>query len=293
MARYGAFPCTFNAWVANNLDSIQPDSNIDMLVRRGGGELHPSTTGVLRSDNVCAFTSRDVEDVLANASPVNTAKGLVVTSSALQFQLKGTDSSSSSHVIVQSVNGFVYVTDFGATQDSPEGADINFRFKALRSGTTPPFSLLPGQALTGTPTVNTHFKMGPCSLEGTAIRIQGWRLSTGFSYVAKSDSGEVSADQGTIDSEEFTLAIDTDNLALSTWMGDGSAISSGTDVYLRAVGVADNVAAHIKVSVSAGTYTTPSMSVSGQGDATGSIVAQCQVRPTITLNQVIPATAVV
>ena len=134
--------------------------------------------------------------------------------------------------------------------------------------------------------------MGPCYFEGTAIRIQGWRLSTGFTYVAKGDSGQVSADLGTIDSEEFTLAIDTDSINLSTWMGDGSAISSGTDVYLRAVGVADSVAAHVKVSVSAGTYTTPSMSVSGQADASGSIVAQCQVRPTISINQVIPATAV-
>ena len=279
--------------MANTLASIPPDSNIDMLVRRAGGELHPSTTGVLRTDNMCGFTSRDVEDVLSNASPVNSAKGLVVTSSALQFQLKGTDSTSSAHVILQSVNGFVYVTDFGATQDSAEGADINFRFKALRSGTTAPFTLLTGQTLTGTPTVNTHFKMGPCYFEGTAIRIQGWRLSTGFTYVAKGDSGQVSADLGTIDSEEFTLAIDTDSINLSPWMGDGSAISSGTDVYLRAVGVADSVAAHVKVSVSAGIYTTPSMSVSGQADASGSIVAQCQVRPTISINQVIPATAVV
>lgn len=293
MPRYGAWPCRFNSWTVNNIDSVQPDSNVDMLVRRAGGETHPTATGVLRKSNMCGFTTRDIHEVLTNASPTNAAKGLVVTTASLQFRQKGTDAGTAAHPVVQSTKGFVYVTDFGATHDAAEGADINFRFQALQNGANAPFSLVNNQTLTGTPVVTAQYKLGPCSLEGTAIRIQGWRLTTGFNYVAKGDSGNVSPDEGTIDEEQFSLTIDTDDITLSTWFGDGQAISTGTTVYLRKVGVADNVAEHISVSISAGTYTTPSMPVSGTGDATGRIECSLEARPTISLNQTIPASAVV
>jgi len=297
MPRYGAWPAKINgSWVVNNLDSLEPSSNVELLTRRAGGETHPTFSAVISAENSCNFTSRDVGDVLANASPVNAAKGLTLTAFLAQYRRKGVASGTDSHVTLTSTAGFLFVTDFGAEQNSQDGADINFRAVLLYSGSNVPVVCNVSQTLANTPQVNAVYKLGPVVLEGTAIRPTRWRLNTGFGVVTKRHSGNVHSDEATIDTENFNLEIDTDELthAAASFLnfGAGAAVNVGTTAYLRKVGVADNVPSHIAVSVSAGTYTVPSLPVQGEADASVKIQTQCDVRPTILLNQTIPASAV-
>jgi hypothetical protein len=294
MPRYGAWPAKINgSWVVNNLDSLEPSSNVELLTRRASGETHPTFSSVISAENSCNFTSRDVRDVLANASPVNAAKGLTLTAFLAQYRRKGVASGTDSHVTLTSTSGFLFVTDFGAEQDSPEGADINFRAVLLASGSNKPVVASSSQVLQEVPAVNAVFKLGPCSFEAVPLQIRRSRLNTGFGVVTKRHSGNVHADEATIDTENFNLEIDTDDITtavqVATNYGEGAPVTNGTSVYFRRVGFPGSAPEHIAVHVTEGVYTVPSIPVQGEADASLKIQVQCTARPSILLNQSIPA----
>lgn len=286
--RYGIYPAVFDSFIANNLDSVEVSSDVELLIRRAGGAVPTTSSAIIGAANSVALTSRDVHEVLTDASPTNSAGGLAIsTSSKIQWRQKG--ESGSSHVNCTSVSGFLYVTDFGAEQSSNEGADINFMYRALSASGNAPLTINTSQALSNSPAVNSSFKLGPVQVEGSAINVQRWRLRTGMSYVAKPHSGAVHADEGTIDEEAYTLEIDTDDAAVSSTLslGESSALSTGVVCYLRRIGYADGTSQHIKVSSTSGTYVVQNLAGTGTGDASSRIIVTLNGRPTIGLSQTI------
>lgn len=286
--RFSIYPAIFDSFTANNLDSVNVSSDVELLVRRAGGAIPTTDSSMIGGANSVSLTSRDVHEVLTNAGPTLSAGGLAVSTLAkMQYRHKG--ESGSSHVTISSLGGFLYVTDFGAEQGAAEGADINFVYRALSVGGNAPLTINTSQAITGTPAVNSSFKLGPVSVKGSTINVQGWRLRTGMSYVAKPHSGGLHADEGTIDEEAYTIEIDTDDATLASTLslGESSAITSGLTCYLRRIGQADGNAQHVKVTASSGTYVVESLGGSGTGDASLRITVTLNGRPTIALNQLI------
>lgn len=286
--RYGIYPAVFDSYVANNLDSVEVSSDVELLIRRAGGDVPTTSSSIIGAANSVSLQSRDVHEVLTNASPTNSAGGLAVSTLAkIQWRQKG--QTGSSHVTCTSTSGFLYVTDFGAEQSSNEGADINFVYRALSASGNAPLTINTSQALSNSPAVNSSFKLGPVQVKGSSINVQRWRLRTGFSYVAKPHSGAVHADEGTIDEENYTLEIDTDDagVAATLSLGETSAITTGVVCYLRRIGYADGTSQHVKVSSTAGTYVVQNLSGTGTGDATSRIIVQLNGRPTIGLSQAI------
>lgn len=286
--RYGIYPAVFDAFTLNNLDSVNVTSDVELLVRRAGGDVPTTSSALIGAANSISLASRDVHEVLTNAGPTLAAGGLVVSTLAkTQWRQKG--QSGSSHVTATSVGGFLYVTDFGAEQGSSDGADINCVYRALSVAGNPPLTINTSQAITGSPAVNSSFKLGPVQVKGSAINVQGWRLRTGFSYVAKPHSGGIHADAGTVDEEAYTLEIDTDDAGVASILslGESSAITTGLVAYLRRIGQADGASQHIKVTASIGTYVVQGLSGQASGDATSRIIVTIDGRPTIALNQAI------
>jgi hypothetical protein len=286
--RYGIYPALFDALTANNLDSVNVSADVQMLVRRAGGDVATTASALIGAANSVSLSSRDIHEILTSAGPTLTAGGLVVsTSASMQYRQKG--ETGSSHVTITSLGGFLYVTDFGAEQGAAEGADINFVYRALSVGGNAPLTINTSAAITESPAVNSSFKLGPVSVKGSTINVQGWRLRTGFSYTAKPHSGLIHADAGTIDEEAYTIEIDTDDASLASTLslGESSQITSGLTCYLRSIGDADDVATHIKVSATSGTYVVESLGGSGTGDATIRITVTINGRPTIALSQLI------
>jgi hypothetical protein len=286
--RYGIYPAIFDSFTANNLDSVGVSSDVQLLVRRAGGAIPTTSSALIGAANSVALQSRDVNEVLTAASPTSAAGGLAVSTLAkMQWRQKG--ESGSAHVTVTSVSGFLYVNDFGAEQSSTEGADINFMYRALSASGNAPLTINTSQALTGSPAVNSSFKLGPLQVKGSTINIQRWRLRTGISYVAKPHSGLIHADEGTIDEVAYTLEFDTDDagVAATLSLGESSSITTGLVAYLRRIGQADGNAQHIKVSASAGTYVVENLEGSGTGDATSRVTVTINGTPTIGLNQII------
>ncbi len=286
--RYGIYPALFDSLVANNLDSVEVSSDVQLLIRRAGGAVPTTSSAIIGAANSVSLQSRDVHEILTAASPTNAAGGLAVSTLAkIQWRQKG--QSGSSHVTCTSTSGFLYVTDFGAEQSSNEGADINFVYRALSASGNAPLTINTGQALSNSPAVNSSFKLGPVQVKGSTINVQRWRLRTGFSYVAKPHSGLIHADEGTIDEEAYTLEIDTDDagVAATLSLGEASSITSGVVCYLRRIGYADGASQHIKVSSTAGTYVVQNLSGSGSGDASSRIIVTLNGRPTIGLSQTI------
>lgn len=286
--RYGIYPALFDSLVANNLDSVEVSSDVQLLIRRAGGAVPTTSSAIIGAANSVSLQSRDVHEILTAASPTNAAGGLAVSTLAkIQWRQKG--ESGSSHVTCTSTSGFLYVTDFGAEQSSNEGADINFVYRALSASGNAPLTINTGQALSNSPAVNSSFKLGPVQVKGSTINVQRWRLRTGISYVAKPHSGLIHADEGTIDEEAYTLEIDTDDagVAATLSLGEASSITSGVVCYLRRIGYADGASQHIKVNSTAGTYVVQNLSGSGSGDASSRIIVTLNGRPTIGLSQTI------
>jgi hypothetical protein len=286
--RFGIYPAIFDSFTANNLDAVNVSSDVELLVRRAGGDIPTTGSAMIGGANSVTLQSRDVHEVLTNAGPTLSAGGLAVSTLAkMQYRQKG--ESGSSHVTITSLGGFLYVTDFGAEQGAAEGADINFVYRALSVGGNAPLTINTSQAITGSPAVNSSFKLGPVSVKGSTINVQGWRLRTGMSYVAKPHSGGLHADAGTIDEEAYTLEIDTDDATLASTLslGESSQITTGLTCYLRRIGQADGNAQHIKVSATSGTYVVQSLGGSGAGDASLRITVTINGRPTIALNQIV------
>jgi hypothetical protein len=286
--RYGIYPAIFDSFTANNLDSVNVSSDVETLVRRAGGDVPTTASALIGAANSVSLQSRDVHEVLTNAGPTLSAGGLAVSTLAkMQYRQKG--QTGSSHVTITSLGGFLYVTDFGAEQGSAEGADINFVYRALSVSGNAPLTINTGAAITGSPAVNSSFKLGPVSVKGSTINVQGWRLRTGMSYVAKPHSGLIHADEGTIDEEAYTIEIDTDDATLASTLslGESAQITSGLTCYLRRIGYADATSNHVKVTASSGTYVVQSLGGSGSGDATLRITVTLNGRPTIALNQTV------
>ena len=286
--RYGIYPALFDGLTANNLDSVNVSADVQTLVRRAGGDVPTTASALIGAANSVSLSSRDIHEILTSAGPTLTAGGLVVsTSASMQYRQKG--ETGSSHVTITSLGGFLYVTDFGAEQGAAEGADINFVYRALSVAGNAPLTINTGAAITGAPAVNSSFKLGPLSVKGSTINVQGWRLRTGMTYTAKPHSGLIHADAGTVDEEAYTIEIDTDDATLASTLslGESSQITSGLTCYLRRIGTADNVASHIKVTASSGTYVVESLGGSGTGDATLRITVTINGRPTIALSQLV------
>ena len=178
--RFGIYPAIFDSFTANNLDAVNVSSDVELLVRRAGGDIPTTGSAMIGGANSVTLQSRDVHEVLTNAGPTLSAGGLAVSTLAkMQYRQKG--ESGSSHVTITSLGGFLYVTDFGAEQGAAEGADINFVYRALSVGGNAPLTINTSQAITGYPAVNSSFKLGPVSVKGSTINVQGWRLRTGMS----------------------------------------------------------------------------------------------------------------
>jgi hypothetical protein len=286
--RYGIYPAVLDGVTLNNLDSCNVSADVQTLVRRAGGDVPTTASALIGASNSVSLSSRDIHEILTNAGPTLSAGGLAVsTSGVFQYRQKG--QTGSNHVTITSLGGFLYVTDFGAEQGSAEGADINMVYRALSVSGNAPLSINAAASITGTPAVNSSFKLGPVSVKGANINVQGWRLRTGMTYIAKPHSGLIHADRGTIDEEAYTIEIDTDDASLASTLslGESSQITSGLTCYLRRIGVADAVASHIKVTASSGTYVAESLGGSGSGDATIRITVTLNDRPTVALSQLV------
>ncbi len=291
--RFGIWPAIFDAFTLNNLESVDPDSAVQVAAEKAGGESVTSFSHVESSNPTVGFKSRDIREVLNALNPTTAARGLVVSSSALIQYLKRTTPTTADHVTLSGTKGFLYVADFGAQHKSK--ADISLQYVALRNGGNKPLVVNVDQNLSGLPFINSSFGLGPVKFEGVQLRnVKGWRLRTGINYVVSEGDGEISPDEGTVDDASFVLEVDCDQIevAQSANFPEGAPITVGITAYLRrqkqGTTVYDNSdPQHIAVSHNAGTYYTQSLSVSKEGDASTRLVCQFDGVPTIATGQAI------
>lgn len=290
--RFGIWPAVFNTFTMNNLESVDPDSAVQMAVEKAGGGIVSTFSHVESNAPTVSMKSRDIREVLNALDPTSSTRGLVVTSALIQY-LKRYTPAAADHVTLSSTKGFLYVTDFGASQGGK--ADISTVFAALQNGSNEPLVINTDQNLTGQPVINSSYGLGPVKFEGVKLRgVQAWRLRTGLQYMAKPDSGDISPDEGTVDGASFVLEVDCDQIEIASSANFPTAapITLGVTAWLRrqkqgATVFANNDPEHIAVSHTSGTYYTQSLSVQKEGDASTRLICQFDGDPSILTGQTI------
>src|SRR4051812_30413729 len=103
------------------LDSVEPDPQIQEIVTMGGGSVDPLMIATASTDPRIKLASRSLQQILATVSPVS---GFAAANgSKLQYraQASGSDFASGSvHVTITSPLAFLYVEDYGAKQGDKE-----------------------------------------------------------------------------------------------------------------------------------------------------------------------------
>lgn len=295
MELFSLYPAIFDSLTVNNLRSVEPSANIQKMMITPGGSVDTALVAKAFEEPRVRLQSGDVGTILAAVSAVT---GLAVnTTGEMQYQQRqdgGVFQSSNTHFTLNSTAGFLYITDFGAEQDSQEGADIQLEYFCLKEGANPPFTASVSQPLSGSPAVNALYALGPVVYEGAQLGgIQSWRCNTGITYRAVRGDGQTAASVGSIRDRKPTIDIGLNNLSVVNDTGFGSlkAVSSGITCYLqRVVNGGDRVAfgesSHIAVSVAAGAYNVESIAASGDGDATPRLM----VTPTGTITVAVNTT---
>jgi len=290
--RFGIWPAVFNAFTMNNLESVNPDSQVQVAAEKAGGATVTGFSHVESNAPTVSLKGRDIKEALVALDPTSSTKGLVVTSALIQY-LKRATPATASHVTLTSTKGFLYVTDFGASQGGK--ADINCNFAALQNGANEPLVINTDENLTGLPAINTSFGLGPVKFEGVQLRgVQSWRCRTGIQYVTKPDSGDISPDDGTVDDSSYVLEIDCEQIeiASSASFPNAAPMTLGITAWLKrqkqgSTVFGNNDPEHIAVSHAAGTYYTQSLDVTKEGDASTRLICQFDGVPSILTGQTI------
>ena len=299
---YEIFPAVFvnggTTLAIQQLDSVEPDPQIQELIMRGGGSVDPLLIATAMSDPRIKMASRDIQTILA---AVSISSGFyAATSGKIQYrqQANGSDYvSGSNHVTITSPLAYLYVEEFGAKQGDKEAGDISLTAVPLYNGTTIPLTVNVSQALTSSVAMNAVHHLGPVKIEGSWLGgVQSVRIKSGITVETKASDGLIFPTTCRIKERAPTIEIEAHNLSIMAAIGMNGTypISSGFLSYLlKVVPGAGRYAAdtsnHIATSVSSGVYKVTGITGSKAESAMGKIT----VMPTLNSMSINTATTVV
>lgn len=264
-----AFDVTFGALTLQQCSSVEFSPNNTIVPAYATAGVSPDAFYVMQGEPRGRFTSMDVETILAGIDEI---VGLKVASGTIELPYKvrangASYASGSSHIKLTSANGQLIPLTVGVQQG--QLASVNLEAVLLSTdGYTSPVAYSGSQAL-GTPAHNIDFRLGPTSLNGSAITgVTGWTVNFGITYELRITDGHVYPIVIYIQRANPTIDITLENEALVNTYGPLFAASTGAVFSLvkNADGgsiVALDQAQHIKLTAGAGIYDWQSVAASG------------------------------
>lgn len=294
---FDIFPAIFNgvggSFTLNHLENVDANPGLEQLLAMAGGSVDPQFLATATAEPTAKFTTRDLAQLL-NGCPMMVGKRC--TAASLQFQRRvhgGTYDGTNVHVNLTATAGILYIEEFGAEQDSKQGADASVQFVATYDGANYPLVANVNQALTGSPAVNSVYALGPVFFEGAQLPgVTKVRVKTGIEIQQQRADGETVSRICVIQKRAPTIEIEALNLGILATTGTKQLpIDDGLTCFFQhcifgGERYPANATEHISVAASQGVYKIENISGSAGSNATMRLTAS------ITNNQIAAAVGV-
>jgi hypothetical protein len=238
--------------------SIGISPNVAAVVKSGDGYVDPTFVAAGRIKPTMWVTTND----LKNALDVIGLSGKALSASSImktylnKVAAGGTRTAGATHTLIEMNEGIIVPTSITVTDG--QAATVSYIAFLTYDGTNVPIKVTVNQSLpTITPSVLTH-TTGPIQVNGAAIEgIQSMTLDFGIDVTALGGDGEVYDTFAGIMSRNPTLKFTTTDCDIMDTFEVPTNVSATVVAYLTkmsagTVRVANNVAEHIKLTMTAG-----------------------------------------
>lgn len=242
------------------LDALEPEFGLEGFRVNSASEVLPGFTGSMHSRPVLAMQTTQIKDVIDKMDQDGIAKGYSASNIDLEFRkvtsLTGRIAlATTSNLRLRLANSLFCLNSISARIGSL--ATCNFTLLPISDGSTAPMVYGSGVAISGTSAVQAVFEVGPVSLNGSALCVQGWDFNTNISMIERRCSGSAYLEYAAVGNASPTLEIDLDDLATALAMLPAGANLSSLTFYLRkksqgGINVADATEEHIAFTASVG-----------------------------------------
>lgn len=289
------------AVLIDQVEEFQIDTDVNELIKSANGQVDPRFVALMGQAPKVTWTTSALARALAK---IGIGGYAIDDDDQAVFFLQamvegGSRAGATSHLKITLNEGIQVPRTLQAAQNGI--ATIGYEAFSTYDGTNDPIVLLTDQSLTGSPTVDELFTVGPVVLNGTLLDdIQEITVDFGIGELIKSANGQVWPEFSGIMGRQPTITIRTGDALVINTTGLAGTAQDATDslVYFRklkegASRVADNDAEHIKISLDAGRFTTRQVA----GSQGSPIISEVVYTPTfdgsVAIMLIDPAAAIV
>lgn len=204
----------------------------------------------------------------------------------------GAFASGSSHFVQSSAKGFLHVTSIDVDADSEDGARMELEYIPLSVSGENPITNTPSSSFGSAPSpafMSQYFMGGVLLGSDALLGLTRMSIQPGIRFMSRRSDGGAFARYGSssIVAYDPVIGLSFLNAAIPYTIGTSFLSALGSTIkcyYQRGTTATDGRVAgatesHAKIAASAGSWGTDSLSVSGEDDATTSVV----IRPTASL----------
>lgn len=210
---------------------------LEEVTKRGDGSVDPTFTAIMSGKPMLSWTTVKVASALGLCG----IGGLAIATGNCSFFLKkraasGIYAGTSSHLKVTGSTGLIVPKTLKVSQGKEATIDYEAHLVSA-DGTTSPLAIATSQSLTGSPTVDELFTLGPATFNGSAWGgVQDLTIDFGIKVETKAGDGQVWPTFVSIAQREPKITLKgLDASLLSTLTVNGAAISSTTTVKLLGI----------------------------------------------------------
>lgn len=243
------------------LDDLNPDFALEAFRVHSASEVTPSFTGSMSTRPVLSMATTQVKDVLDKLDLDYIAKAYSASNIDLEFRrvdsLTGRVAiGASSNVRARMANSLMCLNSISARIGQLATASFTL-LPVSADGTTAPMVVSTGVAISATSAVQAVFEVGPVSINGTTVCVQGWDYNSNISMIERRCSGSPYLEYAAVERAFHVFDVDVEDITqVMTHVPAGTNLSSFT-AYLRCksqggINVADATAQHISITGSVG-----------------------------------------
>lgn len=272
------------ATIVDGVSEFNLDTDVNELIQAANGQVDPQFVALMGQAPKVSWTTSALARALAK---IGIGGYAIADDDEAVFFLQamaagGTRAGTLSHLKLTLNEGIQVPRTLQGSQGGI--ATISYEAFATYDGTNDPVVLATSQTLTGSPTVDELFTVGPVVINGAVLDgIQDITIDFGIGELIQAANGQVWPEFAGIMGRQPVITIRTvDSLAIDTFGLTGTA-QGATDslIHFRKLSeggtrVADNVAEHIKITLDEGRITTRTVS----GSQGSPIISELVFTPT-------------
>ena len=247
-----------NTTLVDQVTDQSIDVNTAHFLQGGDGSVYKTFAAVNTITPTIGFTTTAIKTLLdkITVGGLKVTSGAVLTAFLQQVDEGATRKGASAHTKIIVNEGLVYPVTVSASQGAP--AQASAMVACTYDGSNLPLAITEGQSLTGTPTVDNMWTLGPATVFGNAVTgVQSVSIDFGITLFLQAGDGQIYNTFVAVNEQTPTISIETTDVGLLadlTLVGDASstAVCYLTHVTQGGTRVINATETHISFTVNEG-----------------------------------------